>query len=374
MFLLQALSIIPTLWTISALPQHQKAFEAKNELRLIQTSDSALPPWTSEDEILEMQTKGIKFMDITEFPDLGKANSERFSIAKAKFPEHPIYQEEVKAVIANISTEYMEDNIKAFTGFNSRYYKSSTGQQSGEWLFELVKATAIGNPNISVIQFHHSWKQHSIIAKIPGSKSESIVIVGAHQDSANLFLPSLMPSPGADDDASGTVTILEALRSLVSVGFQPEKTVEFHWYSAEEGGLLGSQAVFSEYEKKNKDVVAFLQQDMTGYIKKTLESGKPESVGVITDFVHKGLTTFIKTIITEYCTVPFVETTCGYACSDHASASKAGYPSAFVIESDFKDSNPHIHTIGDTVDKLSFDHMKEHTKLTIGFVVELSHL
>lgn len=59
--------------------------------------------------------------------------------------------------------------------------------------------------------------------------------------------------------------------------------------------------------------------------------------------------------------------------SDHASWRKHGFPSGFVIESSFDDSSPYIHTSGDTIDKLSFDHMKEFAKLAIGFAVELSH-
>jgi leucyl aminopeptidase len=42
-----------------------------------------------------------------------------------------------------------------------------------------------------------------------------------------------------------------------------------------------------------------LQQDMTGYVQKTLDAGQPESVGVITDFVNPALTEFIKEVITE---------------------------------------------------------------------------
>ena len=80
-----------------------------------------------------------------------------------------------------------------------------------------------------------------------------------------------------------------------------ENTVEFHWYSAEEGGLLGSQAIFQSYEKTGRDIKAMLQQDMTGYVQGTLDAGKPESVGVITDFVDPALTTFIKEIVTEVC-------------------------------------------------------------------------
>ena len=38
---------------------------------------------------------------------------------------------------------------------------------------------------------------------------------------------------------------------------------------------------------------------MTGYVQKTLDAGKPESVGVITDFVSPALTEFIKEIVTQ---------------------------------------------------------------------------
>ncbi|CAG8835880.1 11732_t:CDS:1, partial [Gigaspora margarita] len=62
-----------------------------------------------------------------------------------------------------------------------------------------------------------------------------------------------------DDDGSGTVTILEAFRVLAEGQFRPKRSVEFHWYSAEEGGLLGSQAIASYYENLEFDVIAMLQ-------------------------------------------------------------------------------------------------------------------
>ena len=79
-----------------------------------------------------------------------------------------------------------------------------------------------------------------------------------------MFLPMLLKAPGADDDGSGTVTILDVFRALVSSKYEPVNDVEFHWYSAEEGGLLGSQAIFAEYERVGVQVAAMLQQDMTG--------------------------------------------------------------------------------------------------------------
>lgn len=109
-----------------------------------------------------------------------------------------------------------------------------------------------------------------------------------------------LPAPGADDDGSGTMSILESYRALLAADFHPVRTVQFQWYSAEEGGLLGSQAIAKDYEKRGVNVLAMsqvcrlsniwlsivdlimgLQFDMTAFVKR----GTREEVGIITDFV-----------------------------------------------------------------------------------------
>lgn len=301
----------------------------------------------------------------------------KIGIQKVSFPSKTSHNESVVPLLKKLEKNNMRKHLEKFTSFHTRYYKSSYGAESSAWLLAQVdntlKEAGASKHGASVKAFPHPWGQSSIIATIPG-KSNKTVVIGAHQDSINLFFPSLLAAPGADDDGSGTVTILEALRVLLQsediLKGKAENTVEFHWYSAEEGGLLGSQAIFQSYEKEGRDVKAMLQQDMTGYVQKTIDAGEPESVGVITDFVDPGLTEFVEEVITTYCEIPYVLTKCGYACSDHASASKAGYPSAFVIESDFKYSNNKIHTTEDKIEYLSFDHMLQHAKLTLGLVNE----
>ena len=250
---------------------------------------------------------GFNFMDITYTTDLGSLRSVKAeSKTVVKFPEKPAYNETLQPLLKELEKENMHSHLETFTSFHTRYYKSSYGAQSSDWLFGQVNKTihdaGAQKYGVKVEKFEHPWGQNSIIATIPG-KSEKTVVIGAHQDSINLFLPYILAAPGADDDGSGTVTILEALRVLLQsqalIQGNASNTVEFHWYSAEEGGLLGSQAIFSAYEKQNRDIKAMLQQDMTGYTHKTIEAGKPESVGVITDFVDPGLTEFIKKIITQ---------------------------------------------------------------------------
>ncbi|KAF2705682.1 leucine aminopeptidase 2 [Pleomassaria siparia CBS 279.74] len=332
----------------------------------------------TEDEKWALRRDGVNFFDITHTPDLGMLNINR-DVPKVTFPSKITHNSSVGPLLKELSKKNMRKHLETFTSFHTRYYKSQYGVQSSAWLLSQVNSTLNDagalEHGASVKAFPHPWGQSSIIATIPG-KSNKTVVIGAHQDSINLFFPSYLSAPGADDDGSGTVTILEALRVLLQDGDilkgKGENTVEFHWYSAEEGGLLGSQAIFQSYEKADRNVKAMLQQDMTGYVQKTLDAGEPESVGVITDFVDAGLTEFIKQVITAYCDIPYILTKCGYACSDHASASKAGYPSAFVIESDFKYSDSKIHTSDDKIEYLSFDHMLQHARLTLGLAYELA--
>ncbi|OAA60818.1 LAP2 like protein [Cordyceps fumosorosea ARSEF 2679] len=330
--------------------------------------------WVTDEDKWELRRNGQSFMDITEHRELGTAGTR----ATVQFPKKVTQQKSVAELSKSLSKSEMQKNLEKLTSFYTRYYKSDYGLQSSDWVLEKVKSIikeAGANGTVFAESFPHPWKQHSVIATIPGRTNDTVVI-GAHQDSTNLWLPTVLAAPGADDDGSGTVTIMEAFRTILQsqdiVDGKAHNTIEFHWYSAEEAGLLGSQAIFSEYARSGRVVKAMLQQDMTGYVQGTLDAGKPESVGVIMDFVDPGLTKFIKVVIEEYCDIPWVETKCGYACSDHASASKAGYPSAFVIESAFEDSDPHIHSTDDSIKYLSFDHMLQHAKMTLGLAYELA--
>ncbi|CAL5869425.1 uncharacterized protein PFLUO_LOCUS3654 [Penicillium psychrofluorescens] len=334
--------------------------------------------WVTEEEKWELKLDGVTFMDVTDEFQSG-AYGTLHTKQVVRYPVEMQQQPDVEPLLKQLSTDHMYKNLEHFTSFHTRYYKSETGIESATWLYDQVTSvlteSGATEHGATVTKFHHPWGQFSIIARIPGQTNNTVVL-SAHQDSINLFLPSILAAPGADDDGSGTVTILESLRTLlrsetISHGQAPN-TIEFHWYSAEEGGLLGSQAIYAQYKKDLRKIRAMLQQDMTGYVQGTLDAGLEESVGVIVDFVDPGLTSFIKEVINTYCDIPFVETKCGYACSDHASASRFGYPSAFVIESQFEHSDKKIHSTEDKMKYLSFEHMLQHAKMSLAFAYELA--
>ncbi|KOS23290.1 Leucine aminopeptidase 1 [Escovopsis weberi] len=335
--------------------------------------------WVTEEGKWELRRQGKNFIDITEHAALGETLGVAAKKETVTFPASCARKDAVQPLAAGLSKANMRANLEHLTGFWTRHYTTDYGLQSSQWVLRQVEDIIAGSgagsgSGITARAFDHRWKQKSVIVTIPG-RSNDTVVIGAHQDSTNLWLPTVLAAPGADDDGSGTVTIMEVLRALLASeavrAGEAANTIEFHWYSAEEAGLLGSQDVFAEYAAQGRRVKAMLQQDMTGYVQTTLDKGEPESVGVIVDYVDEGLTEFIKVVIEEYCDIPWVETKCGYACSDHASASKAGYPAAFVIESAFENSDQHIHTSDDSIKYLSFDHMLQHAKMTLGLVYEL---
>jgi len=194
------------------------------------------------------------------------------------------------------------------------------------------------------------------------------VIVGAHQDSINMNSPKTGRAPGADDDGSGAVTILEAFRLLLASGFQPLRPIEFHWYAGEEAGLLGSQAIAQSYQKAKRLVAGMMQLDMTAFPNKDTPD-----VGIVTDYVDAKLTSLLRSLVTTYTTLTSGDFECGYACSDHASWNQAGYASSIPFESSNMEENQNLHTPRDTLETVDYDHALNFAKLAVAFIVELAH-
>ncbi|KAL7957260.1 Zn-dependent exopeptidase [Trichoderma compactum] len=345
---------------------------SNSELRLIKTSEDDVGQWVTEREKFDRFTsKNIGFIDITDIKDdevlsiLSRPPSDTSLTTRAvTYPTRVEHVDEAQSLIAKVSTSGPQSWLTTFTQFTTRHYRSTTGAQASAWLFDQVSSIASARPEITVRRFTHTWNQPSIIARLPG-QSSNLIIVGAHLDST--AGSTTARSPGADDNGSGSVTILEAFRVIAQSDFAPQNTIEFHWYSGEEGGLLGSQAIFSNYKSTGKTVLAMLNQDMTGF-------SPSNQLAVYTDNVDEALTQYVRVIATQYTGAAPLTTRCGYGCSDHASARSNGFPSAFVNEDTFERSNPSIHTAADSLDKIQWPAVLRHAKFTVGFLIEASYL
>ncbi|KDQ06893.1 hypothetical protein BOTBODRAFT_149467 [Botryobasidium botryosum FD-172 SS1] len=366
---LSLLAALTLLGYASALPVSSQEF-SKNVakgLRLLSLSESEFV-WKTEDEKLELMKADAQFFDVTDTYEIDVANKVFEPIVRVQATyAAPSHKAEVTPILATLSTANLQNYLATLTAFNNRYYKSTTGAQASQSILNTVKGIAAGASGVTVTEFTHTWGQSSIIARFGGTGP--VTVLGAHIDSINSRDPTNGRAPGADDDGSGTVTLIEVFRALVAAKFKPTSPVEFHFYSGEEAGLLGSQAVSAQYKSAGTAVKAMLQIDMTAYV----APGKPEVFGLISDNVDPGLNTFITQLASTYSLLPVATSKCGYGCSDHASWYKNGYASAFPFETLMADSNPVIHGTGDTVTATGFSwsHMLQFAKLATAFAYEL---
>jgi leucyl aminopeptidase len=335
--------------------------------RLIKTSEDKPAEWMDEQQVWALIERHQNFMDITD-TKIPKFNPEDVNV-KA-IPTTLKYQTLVNSAIALINASRIREFVVAFSSYFNRYYTADTGLQSQAWLYQQVRSSieqASSYPGVATVQefTHPSWPQKSIIARLEGSdptlKSE-VVIVGAHQDSVNIA-GSARQAPGADDNASGSVVCLESLRVLLAAGFVPKRTIEFHWYAAEEVGLRGSQAIAQQYKQTGINVVSMVNFDVPGY-----DAGTSE-IGIYTDNTNAAINQFLRILVDEYCLYKKRDRTCGYGCSDHASWTQQGFPAGMPAEVVL---HPQMHTINDNIDSVGFEQVGEFTKLSLGYLVEMS--
>ncbi|MES2123154.1 MAG: M20/M25/M40 family metallo-hydrolase [Gemmatimonadota bacterium] len=107
------------------------------------------------------------------------------------------------------------------------------------------------------------------------------VIIGGHRDGWG---------PGAADNVSGTVSILEAARAwgaALRAGERPRRTLVFATWDAEEWGLVGStEWVESRPEELQAKAVAYINQDVAASGRSFGASGTASLHGVLRDLTH----------------------------------------------------------------------------------------
>lgn len=98
--------------------------------------------------------------------------------------------------------------------------------------------------------FSENGKINNVIAEIPGTDPKlknQVVLIGAHLDSWH-------GGTGGADNASGCITMMEAMRILKALGVKPRRTIRLALWGGEEQGLYGSQGYADSllYNKKDK--------------------------------------------------------------------------------------------------------------------------
>ncbi|MFI9150559.1 M28 family metallopeptidase [Streptomyces sp. NPDC053367] len=124
---------------------------------------------------------------------------------------------------------------------------------------EALAAQAAQGPvkvTLDIRELHENRKTFNVVAETRGGNAADTVFLGAHLD-------SVPEGPGINDNGSGSAGILQVALELAKSQSKVKNKVKFAWWSAEEFGLLGSEAyVASLTEEQRKQIKLYLNFDM----------------------------------------------------------------------------------------------------------------
>jgi len=210
----------------------------------------------------------------------------------------------------------------------------------------------------------------NIEVEIPGNiYRDEIILVGAHYD-------SVIGSPGANDNATGTAGLLE-IGNLLS-GKKLKRTIRLVAFVNEEPPFfatknMGSYVYARRSRERGENIQGMISLEMLGYYSTKKGSQKyPFPLGLLKsdtgNFIAFVSNLRSKTLLNDCIKrfrnlvefpsdgVAFPQMIPGISWSDHRSFWKFNYPAIMVTDTAFF-RYPYYHSREDTPDKICYDHM-----------------
>ncbi len=211
----------------------------------------------------------------------------------------------------------------------------------------------------------------NVVAILPGADPElqnEYVVFMAHYDHLGLDENGEVYN-GADDNGSGTVTIMEVAEAFVAAEERPKRSLVFLWVTGEEIGMLGSEYYTTNPVFPLDKTVACFNLDMVGRVFEVRDTVWNQSPKRVKDF--DGLFTLSNALLPELAQINLKvchqlqlvpDTTLPNSflqLSDHYHFHKNGIPVMNYATGYHAD----YHEVGDEVEKINFMKMKRVAEL-----------
>jgi hypothetical protein len=201
-----------------------------------------------------------------------------------------------------------------------------------------------------------------------GPLAEQTVVVGAHYDHVGMGgFGSLAPGTyavhnGADDNASGTAMLMAVANRLGDefASLSSHRRIVFIAFTAEERGLLGSQAYIRSPRFPLEQTVAMVNLDMVGRLQDNELSVYGTGTADCMDAIVETANASLGFELFKFAT--------GYGPSDHQSFYQAGIPVVFFNTGLHRD----YHRPSDDFDKIDFGGMTRITDMVYGVTKQLA--
>ena len=233
-----------------------------------------------------------------------------------------------------------------------------------------IHKTYSANLNLSINKTTNSLQSTDVLGIIPGTdKKDEYVFVTGHYD--HLGKRDSVIYYGADDDGSGTTSVLEIAQAFAAArdkGFRPKRTIVFMMVSGEEKGLWGSK-YYTDHPVFSLDSTSVdLNIDMVGRIDPSRNYGDSTNYvyTIGEDKLSSDLMHLSDSINNTYSHLELdrkfndpKDPNRFYYRSDHYNFASKGVPIIFY----FNGVHADYHKPTDTVDKINFDVMTKRVKL-----------
>lgn len=255
------------------------------------------------------------------------------------------------------------DSVYAYNtrleAFYTRYIWTDSIDRARDWIVQKFLDWGYTDVTTPTFWWNGDW-HYNVMAIKPGyAEPDKVIVVGGHYDSITYGEEPgpMIYAPGSDDNGSGTTTTMELARVLADVPLR--KTIIFMAFSAEEVGLVGSQAAAQEFVNAGTDIEVMYNFDMVGYTEDTYWD---ISVTSGPNAAYRQLTAEAATRVTSL--IPIVGMSPGG--SDHQSFREQGYNIVNTIEADF--NYPGWHTNLDLTSRMDFPYLTEVVKMAVASI------
>lgn len=194
----------------------------------------------------------------------------------------------------------------------------------------------------------------NILVTVPGKDTTQRIVVGAHFDHEGTKNGAVYH--GADDNASGTVVLLELARAAQAAGVQPQQSVVFAFWDGEERGLWGSRHYVKTLGQDTSAVAYYINFDMVG---RNTDESRPGLFRYFYTASQPHLRTWYEESL-RACGLTLLEAdyrpsdrTLGG--SDNTSFGRNGIPIVWF----HTDGHPDYNTPNDTADKINYPKLME---------------
>ena len=257
-----------------------------------------------------------------------------------------------------------------FSGSDAKYpeLKLKAQQQEDLPAFALkgVTLTFDLDADYQVVNTRYTRNVIGIVEGTDPQLKSTYVAFGAHYDHVG-YVQAVLPAGqsdriynGADDDGSGTATLIGLARAFAG-GPQTKRSLLFIWHAGEEIGLLGSRYFADHPTVPIENIAAQLNMDMVGRNHDNLATESNTVYPVGSDRVSSELHQILieanaglsKPMIFNYQLNDPTDSERVYYRSDHYSYAAKGIPIIFFTTNLHSD----YHRVTDSVEKIDFEKM-----------------